>query len=106
MLTALRPNEVADANCAEFDLPKREWTIPAARMKGRPGKARPHLHGDYPFSSTLGAKAIWISSAVKARLDATCVAACALAVGLGQAYENKFLHQIFVGNFWRAHVFD
>ena len=57
-------------------------------MKSRPGKARPHLvpltddmleilqslprfkHGDYLFSSTLGAKAIWISSAVKARLDA------------------------------------
>ena len=27
------------------------------------------MHGDYLFSSTLGAKAIWISSAVKARLD-------------------------------------
>jgi integrase len=57
-------------------------------MKGRPGKARPHLvpltdnmleilhslprfkHGDYLFSSTLGAKSIWISSTVKGMLDA------------------------------------
>ena len=57
-------------------------------MKGRPGKARPHLvpltdnmleilhslprfkHGDYLFSSTLGAKSIWISSTVKGVLDA------------------------------------
>jgi integrase len=86
--TGLRLNEVADASWAEFDLPKREWTIPAVRMKGRPGKARPHLvpltddvleilHSlprfkirDYLFSSTLGAKPIWLSSTVKARLDA------------------------------------
>ena len=72
----------------EFELPKKKWTIPAARMKGRPGKARPHLvpltdnmleilhslprfkHGDYLFSSTLGAKSIWISSTVKGVLDA------------------------------------
>ena len=43
LLTGLRLNEVADASWVEFDLPKKEWTIPAARMKGRPGKARPHL---------------------------------------------------------------
>jgi integrase len=88
LLTGLRLNEVADASWGEFELPKKEWTIPAARMKGRPGKARPHLvpltdnmleilhslprfkHGDYLFSSTLGAKSIWISSTVKGVLDA------------------------------------
>ena len=88
LLTGLRLNEVADASWGEFDLPKMEWTIPAARMKGRPGKARPHLvpltdnmleilhslprfkHGDYLFSCTLGAKSIWISSTVKGMLDA------------------------------------
>jgi len=43
LLTGLRLNEVADASWGEFELPKKEWTIPAARMKGRPGKARPHL---------------------------------------------------------------
>ena len=87
LLTGLRLNEVADASWGEFDLSKKEWTIPAARMKGRPGKARPHLvpltddmleilqnlprfkNGDFLFSSTLGAKAVWISSAVKAGLD-------------------------------------
>jgi integrase len=88
LLTGLRLNEVADASWGEFELPKKKWTIPAARMKGRPGKARPHLvpltdnmleilhslprfkHGDYLFSSTLGAKSIWISSTVKGVLDA------------------------------------
>jgi integrase len=87
LLTGLRLNEVADASWGEFELPKKEWMIPAARMKGRPGKARPHLvpltddilkilqslprfkDGDFLFSSTLGAKAIWMSSAVKAGLD-------------------------------------
>ena len=103
MLTGLRLNEVADADWREFDMPRREWTIPAARMKGRPGKARPHLvpltddmlkileslprfkHGDYLFSSMLGAKAVWISSAVKARLDARMRRTlCALARRRGE----------------------
>jgi integrase len=88
MLTGLRLNEVADANWTEFDLQKREWTIPAARMKGRTGKVRPHVvpltddvmrmlesvprfaRGNYLFSSTFGAKPIWVSSKVKSRLDA------------------------------------
>ena len=43
MLTGLRLNEVADANWTEFDQQKREWTIPAARMKGRIGHVRPHV---------------------------------------------------------------
>ena len=42
-LTGLRLNEVVRASWPEFDLAKREWTIAAGRMKGRPGKARAHL---------------------------------------------------------------
>jgi len=42
LLTGLRLNEVADAVWSEFDLPKGIWTIPASRMKGKNGKARPH----------------------------------------------------------------
>jgi integrase len=87
MLTGLRLYEVADATWAEFDLPKREWTIPAARMKGRTSKARPHVvpltddmmeilnrlprfkHGSYLFSLNHGTKAVWMSTWVKRRLD-------------------------------------
>jgi integrase len=95
MLTGLRLNEVVDANWLEFDLPKREWTIPATRMKGSTGKVRPHMvpltddimetldslprfnQGTYLFSFTNGEKPIWISSKVKDRLDAHSVAPCA-----------------------------
>ena len=40
MLTALRLNEVADASWKEFE--GDIWIIPAARMKGENGEARPH----------------------------------------------------------------
>jgi integrase len=87
-LTGLRLNEVADANWTEFDLQQRVWTIPAARMKGRTGKVQAHAvpltddimailqslprfqNGDCLFSSTFGAKPIWVGSSVKRRLDA------------------------------------
>jgi integrase len=87
MLTGLRLNEVMDASWAEFNLPKREWTIPAARMKGRTGKVRPHIvpltddmmeildslprfnGGKYLFSLNQGIKPVWMSSFVKTRLD-------------------------------------
>jgi integrase len=87
-LTGLRLNEVADANWKEFDLQKCEWTIPAARMKGRTGKVRAHMvpltddmmvilqslprfkGGHYLFSSTFGATPIWVTSKVKSQLDA------------------------------------
>src|SRR5262249_62360844 len=42
LLSGLRLNEVADAVRSEFDLAKGIWTIPASRMKGKNGKARPH----------------------------------------------------------------
>jgi integrase len=42
-LAGLRKNEVMGAERGEFDLrAARVWTIPAARMKGRNGSARPH----------------------------------------------------------------
>jgi integrase len=88
LLTGLRLNEVADAGWTEFDLRKREWTIPAKRMKGRTGKVRPHMvpltddmvaildnlprfnQGTYLFSLKAGALPVWMSSYVKAKLDA------------------------------------
>jgi integrase len=81
MLTGLRLNEVADADWTEFDLTQRVWTM-------RTGKARAQVapltddiiaivqslprfnQGDYLFSSTFGAKPIWVGSGVKKRLDA------------------------------------
>jgi integrase len=88
VLTALRLNEAADASRPEFDLANRLWTIPAARMKGRNGKARPHAvpltadifalvqtlpqfkKGPYLFSTTFGEGPVWMSAKVKDRLDA------------------------------------
>jgi integrase len=87
-LTGLRLNEVADAVWSEFDLAKGLWTIPAARMKGKNGKARPHAvpltadilailgnlprltGGEFVFSTNGGANAVYVSDRVKRRLDA------------------------------------
>jgi integrase len=87
LLSGLRLNEVADAQWSEFDLAKKIWTISAARMKGKSGKARPHsvpltadmlalleglprFAGDYLFSLNSGASPVWVTSEVKKRLDA------------------------------------
>ncbi len=87
VLTALRLNEGADASWAEFDLKKRIWTIPPTRMKGKNGKARPHVvplteeisalveklphfkNGDYLFSTNFGISPAWMSDKVKKRID-------------------------------------
>ena len=87
LLTGLRLNEVADAVLSEFDLAKGIWTIPAARMKGKNGRARPHTvpltadimailgglprfsGGEYLFSNTNGERAAWVADRVKRRLD-------------------------------------
>jgi integrase len=42
-LTALRLSEVCEASWLEFDLKKKLWTIPAARMKKTGKAAKPHL---------------------------------------------------------------
>jgi integrase len=88
LLSGLRLNEVADAAWEEFDLAKGIWTIPAARMKGKNGKARPHTvpltagiveilaslprfpHGEYLFTTNGGESPVWVSDKVKRRLDA------------------------------------
>jgi integrase len=88
VLTGLRLNEAADAARIEFDFgEKKLWTIPAARMKGRRGKVRPHAvpltadvlavleklphfkTGDFLFSTTFGASPVWMSDKVKKRID-------------------------------------
>ena len=88
ILTALRLNEGADASWPEFDFPNRLWTIPPARMKGKNGKARPHVvpltddvlalleklprfktGGDFLFSTSFGASPVWMSNKVKKRID-------------------------------------
>jgi integrase len=87
LLTGLRLNEVADASWPEFDLPGKIWTIPAHRMKGKNGKARPHSvpltadmlaildtlprfnAGPYLFSMSSGESAVYVGDRVKDRLD-------------------------------------
>jgi integrase len=91
LLTGLRLNEVADAAWPEFDFAQEIWTIPAHRMKGKNGKARQHSvpltpdmlailsalprfnGGPYLFSATNGESPAWVSSEIKARLDAAMV---------------------------------
>jgi integrase len=88
LLSGLRLNEVADAVWSEFNLAEGIWTIPAGRMKGKNGKARPHSvpltadimailgslprfnRGEYLFSTTGGESPAWVSDKVKRRLDA------------------------------------
>lgn len=87
LFSGLRLNEVADAVWSEFDMPGKLWTIPAARMKAKNAKARPHVvplttdmiivlqtlphfaQGDHLFSNTLGVKSVWISDKIKKDLD-------------------------------------
>jgi len=42
ILTAIRKTEGSNAVWSEFDLDARTWVIPAARMKGKPGKRKEH----------------------------------------------------------------
>lgn len=87
LLTGLRLNEAADASWPEIDRVNKHWTIPGARMKGRPGSARAHVipltmealavldklprfkNGEYLFSTTFGKRPAWVSTKVKCRLD-------------------------------------
>jgi integrase len=91
LLTGLRLNEVARAERGEFDTKKRVWIVPAARMKGRDGDARPHAvpltaemldiftnlpeleGGEFLFSLTPSLKPgkvpVQISDKIKKKLD-------------------------------------
>lgn len=90
ILSGLRLNEAADASRRELDLEKGLWEIPAQRMKGKNGKARPHVvplvpdilaiinhaqqkesqKGDYLFSTKLGASPAWMGDKIKKQIDA------------------------------------
>ena len=72
---------------------KGVWTIPAERMKGKPGKAKPHVvpltakmlevltslprfnRGEHLFSSTFGEKPVCVNDKIKKRLDRRMVRA-------------------------------
>jgi integrase len=88
LLTALRLNEVADASWPEFDMEKKTWVIPAARMKGENDEARPHAvplvpsilailerlprfkRGKFVFSTSYGEKPFWFTGKMKKKVDA------------------------------------
>jgi integrase len=90
LLTGLRLGEVCGAHWSEFDLERREWTIPGVRMKKTKGGAKPFMvpltdamlavlsplprfdGGDYVFSHTGGQRPLKSNhfSDVKERLDA------------------------------------
>jgi integrase len=87
LLSALRLNEAADAHWSEIDPKQKLWVIPAKRMKGKNGDARPHAvpltadimsifdelprfkRGKYLFSTTFGEKPAWMNDKVKQRID-------------------------------------
>ena len=86
-LAALRRDEAADISRKEIDMGAKRLVIPAERMKGQNGKARPHLvpitpkieallgelpphDGPFLFSSSMGAKPISDHGRAKAKLDA------------------------------------
>jgi integrase len=89
-LTGLRLNEACGAQWSEFDLKRREWTIPAARMKKVKGGAKPFMvpltdkimevldsidrfkSGDFLFSHSHGKQPLKPNqfSDIKERLDA------------------------------------
>src|SRR5262249_18417995 len=90
VLTGLRLGEVCGARWSEFDLDRREWTIPAARMKKTRVGAKPFIlpltdammevlssvprfnSGDCLFSLSFGKSSVRVDafSHVKSELDA------------------------------------
>lgn len=91
-LTGLRLREITNASWDEFDPKLTEWTIPAARMKGKKGKVGPHtvpitaqmrallheLHrgnrGSFVFSLNGGERPIAFRGRFKSLLDAAVLA--------------------------------
>jgi integrase len=88
VLTGQRKSEVAEARWSEFDLPGKQWIIPADRMKAE----APHVvplsdeaiaileslprfnKGDHLFSTTFGVKPVNGFSKAKAALDMAMLA--------------------------------
>jgi integrase len=110
MLTGQRKSEVSDARWCEFDLDKREWCIPAERMKnGAPHtvpltdavlKVMQDLQrfnsGDHLFSTTFGKTPVNGFSKGKTRLDKV------LARQLGHVPPPWVFHDI--GRTVRTHM--
>jgi integrase len=83
LVTGQRKSEVAEARWSEFDLEKREWTIPAERMKAEAAHLVPlsdeavkilrglprFNRGDHLFSTTFGTKPVNGFSRAKEILD-------------------------------------
>jgi integrase len=83
LITGQRKSEVGEARWSEFDLGKRLWTIPAARMKADAAHVVPlsgeaikileglprFHHGDHLFSTTFGAKAVDGFAKAKHKID-------------------------------------
>jgi len=87
ILSGLRLNECVGGRFRECDLKAKVWTIPASRMKGREGKARPFqlpltdrmiaileslprfAGGDHLFTTTGGDKPITLGTKAKTALD-------------------------------------
>ena len=94
ILTGLRLNEVADAKWSEFDLRNGVWIVPAARMKGKDGRAADHVapitddiaailkslprfkSGDYLFSVTFGKTPYGFPTKSKSVSTLACCARC------------------------------
>jgi hypothetical protein len=89
VVRALRSRKKPDdrINWAALKPEQLAWTIPAERMKGKEGDARAHmvpltpdilqileslpvLKGDFLFSTTFGAKPVWIGDKIKKDVDA------------------------------------
>jgi integrase len=95
LITGQRKSEVAEARWSEFDLDKREWTIPAKRMKAEAAHMVPLsdeavkilgcLHrfnrGDCLFSTTFGTKPVNGFSRAKEILDREMAARLPTAPG-------------------------
>ena len=115
LLTGLRLREAANARWHEFDLDKCEWTIPAARMKGKnagPKQSRPHVvpltnellalvkevaekrgKGAFVFSTTGGRVPVWMGAKVKDDLDhRMLITLRALARMRGKALPKTITH--------------
>jgi len=87
VLSGLRLSEVSDAAWPEFNLREKLWVIPAARMKGKNGKAKEHavpltddmlaildelprFKGEYLFSFSGGRKPVTMKHQIKQEIDA------------------------------------
>lgn len=102
VVTGQRKSEVAEARWSEFDVDKKLWTIPAARMKAAAShvvplsaealailKSLPRFKkGDHIFSTTFGENPVNGFSKAKARLDK------AMAKELGAAPPDWVIHDI------------